>query len=87
MKEPLYARVIGWALGVGLVCGAVLLVMLTIGLGYQIVGEFFLNDPPESQSDCPTGHVYIDYGETPQVGCMPEGVAREIGVWPKPEGE
>ena len=42
---------------------------------------------PESTEDCPPGHVYIDYGETPQAGCWPEGVAREIGVWPKPEGE
>ena len=43
--------------------------------------------PARSVDDCPPGHVYIDYGETPQVGCMPEGVAREIGVWPKPEGQ
>lgn len=39
---------------------------------------------PESTEDCPPGHVYIDYGETPQVGCWPEGVARELGVWPWP---
>lgn len=39
---------------------------------------------PESTEDCPPGHVYIDYGETPQVGCWPEGVARELGVWPRP---
>lgn len=39
---------------------------------------------PESTEDCPPGHVYIDYGETPQAGCWPEGVARELGVWPWP---
>lgn len=39
---------------------------------------------PTSTEDCPPGHVYIDYGETPQVGCWPEGVARELGVWPRP---
>lgn len=39
---------------------------------------------PQSTEDCPPGHVYIDYGETPQAGCWPEGVARELGVWPRP---
>lgn len=39
---------------------------------------------PQSSADCPPDHVYIDYGETPQVGCWPEGVARELGVWPWP---
>ena len=42
-------------------------------------------DPyPESTADCPPGHVYIAHGETPQAGCWPEGVARQMGVWPKP---
>lgn len=40
---------------------------------------------PESTEDCPPGHVYIDHGETPQAGCWPEGVARQIGVYPEPE--
>lgn len=39
---------------------------------------------PESTEDCPPGHVYIDHGETPQAGCWPEGVARQMGVWPEP---
>lgn len=39
---------------------------------------------PESQADCPPGHVYIDYGETPQAGCWPEGAALQIGVYPEP---
>lgn len=39
---------------------------------------------PESTEDCPPGHVYIDYGETPQRGCWPEGAARDMGVWPWP---
>ena len=39
---------------------------------------------PESTADCPPGHVYIDYGETPQAGCWSEGVARQMGVWPQP---
>ena len=39
---------------------------------------------PTSAEDCPPQHVYIDYGETPQVGCWPEGTARELGVWPWP---
>lgn len=34
--------------------------------------------------DCPPGHVYIDYGETPQAGCWPEGAARQLGIWPQP---
>lgn len=43
-------------------------------------------DPyPDSTEDCPPGHVYIDYAETPQAGCWPEGVARQIGVYPEPE--
>lgn len=42
--------------------------------------------PPTPQpSDCPAGHVYIDYGETPQAGCWPEGVAQQMGVYPEPE--
>lgn len=82
MKEPLYARVIGWAIGIFLICAAVLFLMLVAGLGYEIVNAFFLDTYPESTEDCPPGHVYIDYGETPQVGCWPEGVARELGVWP-----
>lgn len=40
---------------------------------------------PTSAEDCPAGHVYIDYGETPQAGCWPEGVARQMGVYPEPE--
>lgn len=40
---------------------------------------------PQSTADCPPGHVYIDYGETPQAGCWPEGVARQMGVYPEPE--
>ena len=39
---------------------------------------------PQSSEDCPPGHVYIDYGETPQAGCWPEGVAQQMGVWPEP---
>lgn len=47
--------------------------------------SFTPRDPyPQSTDDCPPGHVYIDYGETPQAGCWPEGVAREMGVWPQP---
>lgn len=52
--------------------------------GLLIWGEYNREHYPESTADCPPGHVYIGYGETPQVGCWPEGVARELGVWPWP---
>lgn len=60
MREPLYTRVIGWAIGTFLTCAAVLFLMLVVGLGYEIVNAFFLDSYPESTEDCPPGHVYID---------------------------
>lgn len=41
--------------------------------------------PTLDRSDCPPDHVYIDYGETPQRGCVPVGMAVELGIWPKAE--
>lgn len=35
---------------------------------------------PRSSADCPPGHVYVDWGETPQAGCMPEAVAESLGI-------
>jgi len=52
--------------------------------GLLIWGEYNRTTYPETTADCPPNHVYIDYGETPQAGCWPEGVAKELGVWPKP---
>ena len=46
----------------------------------KITGDTY----PARTEDCPPGHVYIAHGETPQAGCWPEGVARQMGVWPKP---
>lgn len=40
---------------------------------------------PTSTADCPPGQVYVDWGETPQPGCVPEGVARNLNIYPKPE--
>lgn len=60
--------------------------VLTFGIlaGLVIWFEYNRTGYPESTADCPPRHVYIDWGETPQPGCMPEGVARELGVYPKP---
>lgn len=52
--------------------------------GVLVYAKLTADDYPESTADCPPGHVYIAHGETPQAGCWPEGVAREMGVWPRP---
>lgn len=62
-------------------------VILALAIAQLVVATWNVvthGDYPQSTSDCPPGHVYIDYGETPQAGCWPEGVAREMGVWPQP---
>lgn len=38
--------------------------------------------PYPYSSLCPPGHVWVATGEVPQVGCMPAGTARELGVAP-----
>lgn len=55
--------------------------VIVIGMVWSIATR---DTYPESTDDCPPGHVYIDHGETPQAGCWPEGVARQMGVWPEP---
>lgn len=65
----------------------VLAIMLGILAGLVIWFEYTRDAYPESTADCPPRHVYIDWGETPQPGCMPEAVARELNVYPKPELE
>lgn len=70
-----------------------LLLLFVLGLltvagfigGLIICGEYNRYSYPTSTEDCPPGHVYIDYGETPQAGCWPEGVAQQMGVYPEPE--
>lgn len=58
------------------------LAVVVIGTAWTVLTR---DTYPESTTDCPPGHVYIDYGETPQAGCWPEGVAKQIGVYPEPE--
>lgn len=62
----------------------VLAIMLSCLAGLVIWFEYTRTGYPASTADCPPRHVYIDGGETPQPGCMPEGVARELNVYPKP---
>lgn len=62
----------------------VFVLMLGILAGLVIWFEYTRTAYPESTADCPPRHVYIDWGETPQTGCMPEAVARELNVYPKP---
>ena len=57
-----------------------IIVIVVVALGALAAVSIY--GPP-----CPPRHVYIDYGETPQAGCWPEGVARQYGVWPPPEGQ
>jgi len=63
--------------------------LISVAFAVIVVGgtlSVITRDPyPQSTDDCPPGHVYIDWGETPQAGCWPEGVARQIGVYPEPE--
>lgn len=62
-----------------------LLIVVAGIAGLLIWGAYTHDTYPASTADCPPGHVYIDYGETPQAGCWPEGVARQMGVYPEPE--
>lgn len=56
--------------------------VLIIGTAWAVLTR---DHYPQDTGDCPPRHVYIDYGETPQAGCWPEGAARQIGVYPEPE--
>lgn len=58
--------------------------LITIALVGAVTGLLPREHYPQSTADCPPQHVYVDWGETPQAGCWPEGVARQMGVWPKP---
>lgn len=66
----------------------VMVSLISVAFAVVLIGgtlSVITRDPyPESTNDCPPGHVYIDYGETPQAGCWPEGVAQQMGVWPRP---
>lgn len=74
MRNDLAFVAMGW-----LISAAVAVVV--IGTAWAIITR---DTYPQDTGDCPPDHVYIDYGETPQRGCWPEGVARELGVWPRP---
>lgn len=74
MRDDMAFVAMGW-----LISAAVAVVV--IGTAWAVLTR---DHYPQSSADCPPDHVYIDYGETPQVGCWPEGVARELGVWPWP---
>lgn len=63
---------------------AVIMVSFFALCGVLVHAKLTADTYPGSTEDCPPRHVYIDYGETPQAGCWPEGAARELGVWPKP---
>lgn len=60
--------------GFALACATV-----TVFAAFFIV--MYLAHAPHADA-CPAGHVRVEHGEIPQTGCMPEGTARELGVWP-----
>lgn len=62
-----------------------ILAATTVLAGIVIWNEYHRDTYPTSTNDCPPQHIYIDWGETPQAGCWPEGAARELGTYPKPE--
>lgn len=65
----------------------VLVIVLGCLAGMVIWLEYNRPTYPASTADCPPGHVYVDWGDTSRPGCMPEGVARELNVYPKPDLE
>lgn len=54
----------------GVIAGYAIAVFLHLAL-HQL-------NPQAEPPTCPPGHVYLDQGEMPQTGCMPEGVYRDL---------